>query len=198
MAIPELNKTYTIKALHSDQAMVVYMGSAYDGANIVQMPEAPGYYQQWTVTEQNSYGIRLAPAQDTSLKLTVESTPADPMGARNNAPVKTREPDGSYRQYWMLEDKGSYIGTDGNPKDCYTLTSTGSSYSGTPRVLCVEDASTTNGANVIQYSFGSARNDLWYFEPFPATNRSPDSSDAARSRTGPMPRPFCERCRQRA
>jgi subtilisin family serine protease len=142
---------YYIKNVRSGKYLSVRTPTATVYSQSVQNNFTGGNEQKWRLENHYNYRV-LIPLCNTDFKLTVGNG-----SASDGAKVKARAvPYGTLGSNWQISPYGSY-GRFKLISQCSGLT----------KVLAVLNASTAPNADCIQYTFGTAQNDLWLFEYVP-------------------------------
>ena len=123
------------------------------GSNVSQWSFHGGKNQQWKVTYLNNGYYIIRPVHNNSLALSVNNN-YDSNGSNINvsaAPPNNDPLQIPYYEQWKIIL--NYNGTYRIASRC----------SFNDKVLTVEDASTSSGANIIQYKYNATQNDEWIF-----------------------------------
>lgn len=164
---PESGNIYYIKNKNSGMYLTVEGDSSTSGANVIQSTGTGSLGQRWILEENSDGSYRLHPATDMTggLSLDVYYGSAD-----NNTNIQICSNNGYTAQNFYLEASG----------DGYAITTVVSSGSS---CLDVAGASTSSGANVIEYTNKGSANQIWYFEQAQWPSSSSSSSSSSTSTT---------------
>ena len=160
---PESGNIYYIKNKNSGLYLTVENDSASDGANVIQSTGTGSLGQRWILEQNSSTGYyRLHPATDMTggISLDVANGSSD-----NNTNIQIYTNNGYSAQNFDIiaadSNSGYYIATQ--------VTDFAS-------CLDVASASTSSGANVLQYTYKGSDNQIWYFEQASWPSSSSSSS----------------------
>ena len=150
---------YRIKNVNSNLYMDVPNGATSDGTQIRQYADngnnSMSSNQLWRVKYNwdSTYIISPMHCQSKALRVT---------GSANNAPIEL------YPHTTNVITLGASvrwkITEDPNTANAYQIASSASNFE---KVIAVENASVNEGAGLLQYTYGKAANDRWFFDKMP-------------------------------
>ena len=146
------NGTYFIRNNRSGKYIDVNGQYTTSGANIHQWDFHGGTSQQWQITNTSGKWYTIRPKHASSMAMDVNG------GSANN--------EVNIQQYTYSGSDAQKFGFVRNTNGSYRIVT---KITGGAKCLAVKDAVTTNGGNILQYTYGSMSNDEWYLTP--ADNR---------------------------
>lgn len=154
------NGVFYIKNVNSSKYLDVYNSGTTNGTNVIQYSMNGGTNQQWQAIGLGNGYHMLRPRHTTGLALGVDNNYTS---NSSNISVRTASLNSVPENcQWKIVSVGN---------GAYKVISKCSGSYG--KVMVVQGASTSNGANVFQYSYNGTHNDEWVFEnidPYAAMN----------------------------